>query len=152
MNHPGLKATVYDLPTTRLFAEKTINRFELTDRIQFADGNYLKDPVKGRYDAVWLSHILHGEGPDDCRMIIKKAVGALEPGGVILIHDFILNDSMDGPLFPALFSLNMLLGTESGQSYSKAQIKDMLADAGVKNIHRIAVPSPNDSAILIGSV
>jgi SAM-dependent methyltransferase len=152
MNHPGLKATVYDLPTTRLFAEKTINRFKLTDRIQFADGNYLKDPVKGRYDAVWLSHILHGEGPDDCRMIIKKAVGALEPGGVILIHDFILNDSMDGPLFPALFSLNMLLGTESGQSYSKAQIKDMLADAGVKNIHRIAVPSPNDSAILIGSV
>jgi len=152
LSHPGLKATVYDLPTTRLFAEKTINRFELTDRIQFADGNYLKDPVKGRYDAVWLSHILHGEGPDDCRMIVKKAVGALEPGGVILIHDFILNDSMDGPLFPALFSLNMLLGTKSGQSYSKAQIKDMLADAGVKNIHRIAVPSPNDSAILIGSV
>ena len=152
MNHPGLKATVYDLPTTRPFAEKTIERFKLTDRIQFADGNYLKDPVKGRYDAVWLSHILHGEGPDHCRMIIKKAVGALEPGGVILIHDFILNNSMDGPLFPALFSLNMLLGTESGQSYSEAQIKDMLADAGVKNIHRIAVPSPNDSAILIGSV
>ncbi len=152
MNHPGLKATVYDLPTTRPFAEKTIKRFELTDRIQFADGNYLKDPVIGRYDTVWLSHILHGEGPDDCRMIIKKAVGALKPGGVIVIHDFILNNSMDGPLFPALFSLNMLLGTESGQSYSEAQIKDMLADAGVKNIHRIAVPSPNDSAILIGSI
>ena len=151
-NHPRLKATVYDLPTTRPFAEKTIERFKLSDRIQFAEGNYLKDPIKGRYDAIWLSHILHGEGPDDCRMIIKKAVDALEPGGIFIIHDFILNNSMDGPLFPALFSLNMLLGTDSGQSYSEAQIKDMLTDAGIKDIRRITVPSPNDSAIIIGSL
>ena len=152
MNNSRLKATVYDLPTTRPFAEKTIERFKLADRIQFSDGNYLKDPIEGRYDAIWLSHILHGEGPEDCRMIIKKAVGALEPGGIIIIHDFILNNSMDGPIFPALFSLNMLLGTDSGQSYSEDQIKDMLADAGVKNMRRIAVQSPNDSGIIIGSV
>jgi SAM-dependent methyltransferase len=150
--YPRLKATVYDLPTTRPFAEKTIEQFNLSDRIQFADGNYLKDPIEGRYDAIWLSHILHGEGPDDCRMIIKKAVGALESGGLIIIHDFILNNTMDGPLFPALFSLNMLLGTDSGQSYSEVQIKDMLKDAGVKEMRRISVPSPNDSAIIMGRI
>jgi hypothetical protein len=59
---------------------------------------------------------------------------------------------MDGPLFPALFSLNMLLGTESGQSYSEEQIIDMLAAAGAKEIRRIAVQSPNDSGIIIGNV
>jgi SAM-dependent methyltransferase len=147
-----LKATVYDLPTTRPFAEKTIKQFELTGRIQFAEGNYLNDPIEGRYDAVWLSHILHGEGPDDCRMIIQKAVSVLEPGGMIIIHDFILNNSMDGPLFPTLFSLNMLLGTDSGQSYSEDQIIDMLAVAGVKDVRRIAVQSPNDSGIVMGEV
>jgi len=147
-----LKATVYDLPTTRPFAEKTIKQFELTDRIQFAEGNYLNDPVEGRYDAIWLSHILHGEGPDDCRMIIQKAISVLEPGGMIIIHDFILNNSMDGPLFPALFSLNMLLGTDSGQSYSEIQIIDMLAAAGVKDVRRIVVQSPNDSGIIMGEI
>ena len=147
-----LKATVYDLPTTRPFAEKTIKQFELTDSIQFAEGNYLNDPIEGRYDAVWLSHILHGEGPDDCRMIIQKAVSVLEPGGKIIIHDFILNNSMDGPLFPALFSLNMLLGTDSGQSYSEDQIIDMLAAAGVKDVCRIAEQSPNDSGIIMGEI
>jgi len=147
-----LKATVYDLPTTRPFAEKTIKQFELTDRIQFAEGNYLNDPIEGRYDAVWLSHILHGEGPDDCRRIIQKAVSILEPGGMIIIHDFILNNSMDGPLFPALFSLNMLLGTDSGQSYSEDQIIDMLAAAGVKDVRRIVVQSPNDSGIIVGEI
>jgi hypothetical protein len=152
LNNENLRAAVYDLPTTRPFAERTIQQFNLSDRIRFMDGNYLEDPVKGRYDVAWLSHILHGEGPDDCRMIIQKTVDALEPGGMIIIHEFILNNSMDGPLFPALFSLNMLLGTESGQSYSEHQLTDMLAEAGVGDIKRIPIQSPNDSGILIGFV
>ena len=152
LNNERLRASVYDLPTTRPFAERTIQRFKLADRINFMDGNYLEDPVEGRYDVAWLSHILHGEGPEDCRMIIQKTVDALEPGGMIIIHEFILNNSMDGPLFPALFSLNMLLGTESGQSYSEEQIIDMLAAAGARDIRRIAIQSPNDSGIIVGYV
>lgn len=152
LNNENLKASVYDLPTTRPFAERTIRQFKLADRINFMDGNYLEDPVKGQFDVAWLSHILHGEGPEDCRMIIQKTVDALAPGGMIIIHEFILNNSMDGPLFPALFSLNMLLGTESGQSYSEAQLTDMLTAAGAGDIRRIAIESPNDSGILVGFV
>jgi len=111
MENPHLDAAVYDLPTTRPFAEKTIERFGLTDRVRFVPGNFLEDPIQGRFDVAWLSHILHGEGPEDCTRILRKTVEALEAGGLLLIHDFILNDSMDGPLFPALFSMNMLLGS-----------------------------------------
>lgn len=151
-HNPHLKATVFDLPTTRPFAEKTIKRFDLSDRIDFQSGNYLKDEIKGRYDAAWLSHILHGEGPDGCNQIIQKTVAALKPGGIIIIHEFILNNSMDGPLFPALFSLNMLLGTESGQAYSEQQLMDMLAAVGAKDIQRLPVLTPNDSGIITGIV
>lgn len=151
-HNPQLKATVFDLPTSRPFAESVIKQFELADRIAFEDGNYLKDHVEGSYDAAWLSHILHGEGADDCRRIIKKAVSVLEPGGIIIIHEFILNNSMDGPLFPALFSLNMLVGTDSGQAYSEQQLMDMLAETGVTNIHRLPVQTPNDSGIITGIV
>jgi hypothetical protein len=152
MKNPQLKASVFDLPTTRPFAEKTIKKFDLSDRIDFMDGNYLEDRISGRFDVAWLSHILHGEGPDDCLKILKKTVAVLEPEGLIVIHDFILNNSMDGPLFPALFSLNMLLGTTSGQSYSEDQIADMLSRAGVKDIRRIPFESPNDSGIMLGLV
>jgi predicted O-methyltransferase YrrM len=152
MKNPQLKASVFDLPTTRPFAEKTIKKFDLSDRIDFMDGNYLEDRISGRFDVAWLSHILHGEGPDDCLEILKKTVAVLEPEGLIVIHDFILNNSMDGPLFPALFSLNMLLGTTSGQSYSEDQIADMLSRAGVKDIRRIPFENPNDSGIMLGLV
>ncbi len=147
-HNPDLRATVFDLPTTRPFAEKTIKRFDLSDRIDFQAGNYLEGEIDGRYDAAWLSHILHGEGPDSCHQIIRKTVAALEPGGIIIIHEFILNNSMDGPLFPALFSLNMLLGTDAGQAYSEQQLRDMLAAAGAKEIQRIPLQTPNDSGII----
>jgi len=53
---------------------------------------------------------------------------------------------MDGPLFPALFSLNMLLATPAGQSYSEKQITDMLAKAGIKEIQRL----PFQGQIILG--
>ena len=83
---------------------------------------------------------------------VQKAAAALEPGGILIIHEFILDNSMDGPLFPALFSLNMLLGTDSGQAYSEQQLMDMLADAGAQDIQRLAVKTPNDSGIITGIV
>jgi hypothetical protein len=152
LKNPQLRATVFDLPTTRPFAQKTITKFGLSDRIDFIEGNYLEDSLTGRYDVAWLSHILHAEGPEACKNIIEKAVAVLEPGAMIIVHDFILNNAMDGPLFPALFSLNMLLGTTAGQSYSENQITAMLTDAGVKDIQRISFESPNDSGILLGIV
>jgi hypothetical protein len=149
--YPTLQGTVFDLETTRPFAQKTIRKFDLADRIGFMPGDYLEDDLGGPYDAAWLSHILHAEGPKQCRAIIRKAVAALEPGGMIMIHDFFLNDTMDGPPFPALFALNMLLGTESGRSYSEAEVREMLAEAGVKKIRRLEITLPNDSGILVGS-
>jgi len=147
-----LRGTVYDLATTRPFAEKTIADFGLTDRIGFLEGDYVREAVPGTYDVAWLSHILHGESPEDCRNIVGKTVAALEPGGLIMVHEFILDNTLDSPLFPALFSLNMLLGTDSGQAYSEAQIAEMLADAGVKGIERLPFRGPNDSGIITGIV
>lgn len=152
LKNPTLKATVYDLATTRPFAEKTIARFGLSQRIAFQDGDYDSQEIRGRYDVVWLSQILHGEGPEAAQRIIRKAVSALEPGGLILIHEFLLNQEMDGPLFPALFSLNMLLGTDQGQSYSELQVVEMLAKAGVRDIRRLPLKTPNDSGVIQGKV
>ena len=61
--------------------------------------------LEQEYDMVWLSQILHGEGPEEAESIVAKAAKALKPGGKILIHEFILDNTMAGPLFPALFAL-----------------------------------------------
>jgi SAM-dependent methyltransferase len=151
--NPDLTAVVFDLPTTRPFAEKTIQQFGLADRIGFVPGDYTTNDISlnQEFDAAWLSHILHGEGPDKAADIVAHAVKTLVPGGQLLIHDFILDDTRDRPEFAALFSLNMLLGTESGQSYTESEIREMMTAAGLTDIVRLDYTGPTQSGILSGT-
>jgi len=150
--NPGLSASVYDLETTRPFAEKTIKKFKAADRVDFISGDFNEEEFSHphEYDAAFLSHILHGEGPKEANDVIRKAVSALKPGSRIFIHEFILNNDMAGPIFPALFSINMYLGTEEGQSYSEAQLSGMLRANGVIDIKRLAFEGPTQSGIICG--
>ncbi len=150
--HPQLQAVVFDLPTTLPFAKATIERFGLAERVSFAAGDFLVDPLPRDCDIAWLSHILHGESPDEAARIVALAAAALPPGGLLLIHEFILEDSGAGPLFPALFSLNMLLGTEAGQSYSNQELTNMLHQAGCREVRRLPVRGPSDSGVLAGVI
>jgi hypothetical protein len=149
-HNPQLEAVVFDRPTTRPFAEKIIDRHGLSERIRFMAGDFTQDALTGRYDVVWLSHILHAEGPDGCRQLVAKAAAVMERGAMMIIHDFILADTMDEPLFPALFALNMLLGTDSGQSYAQSQIRQMMEQAGLSQIERLDYQGPTDSSIMTG--
>ena len=148
-----LSATIFDRVTTEPFARRTVDKFGLSDRIDFAGGDFNFDPILGGpYDVAWLSHILHSNSPDDCRKLIKKTVGAMKPGGLILIHEFILENTKDAPEFAALFSVNMLINNPEGRSYSRHELTEMLEDAGVKDIAMHSFRGPNDSAILWGIV
>jgi len=150
--NPELKAAIFDFPESRSCALRIVKQFNLEDRIDFMAGNYLEEEIRGSYDVAWLSHILHAEGENNCKKIIQKTMSVMEPGGLILVHDFILDNTQDNPLFPALFGLNMLINTPQGQSYSEAQIKDMLCNAGLKDVKRISFRGPNDAGIICGTV
>jgi SAM-dependent methyltransferase len=149
--NPGLSAVILDRPTTEPFARETVARFGLTGRIDFIGGDFTVDPFGGGpYDVAWLSHILHSNSEADCQQCLEKTAAVLEPGGLILIHEFILNDAKDGPEFPALFALNMLLGTEGGRSYSRAEIAGMLTAAGFTDIAHHECRTANDSSVISG--
>jgi SAM-dependent methyltransferase len=148
--NPDMQATIFDLSTTSPYALETVGRFGLSDRIGFVAGDVVSDEIPGSYDVVWVSHLLHALGPEACRTIIQKAVSVLRPGGSLLVHEFILDNTLDGPIFPAIFSLNMLVNTEEGQSYSEADIMAMLSAAGLRDIKRLPFKGPTESGIIQG--
>lgn len=151
--NPDLQAVIFDRLTTEPFARQTVKKFGLEKRIDFLAGDFNRDPIPGGpYDAAWLSQILHSNSQADCQRLIQKTVASLNPGGLIMIHEFMLEDSLDSPLFPALFSLNMLINNGVGRSYSEGELTAMLEEAGVKKIHRLPFQGPNDSAVLCGTV
>lgn len=148
-HNPQLQATIFDLPTSRAIAEQTVARFDLQSRIDFVAGDFGdSEPLADSYDVAWLSHVLHGEGPQACARMLARAAEALEPGGALLVQEFILDADRTAPLFPALFSLNMLIGTPQGQSYSQPLIEQMLRAAGLTAIERLPLELPNGAGVL----
>ena len=55
--NPQLQATIYDLPTTQPFAEAILQRFGMTDRVNFAAGDFLDGTLPCGFDVAWLSHV-----------------------------------------------------------------------------------------------
>jgi len=149
-HNPELQAVVFDLPTTEPFARVTIERFELTRRVEFVGGDFTSDELPGGFDAVWLSQVLHGESPEQAARLVRRAAGALDSGGVMGIQEFILDDDRCGPPQPALFALNMLLQTPGGQAYTQGEITDMMAGGGLKDIRRLEVNLSPGCGILTG--
>ena len=148
--NPQSQATIYDLPSTQPFAEAVLQRFAMSDRITFAAGDFLAGTLPGGFDVAWLSHVLHGEGPGGCSKLLANACAALEPGGQLLVQEFILDKTPAAPLFPALFSLNMLLGTPQGQAYSEPELIALLEQAGLSQVERLAIELPNGAGIMAG--
>ncbi|GFO66433.1 SAM-dependent methyltransferase [Geomonas limicola] len=148
--NPDLSAVICDLPTTREFAEQTVERFGLAGRISFVSRDFETDELPAGFDVAWLSHILHSMGPEECAALLRKVMRALDPGGLILVQEFVLDDAKDAPVFPALFSLNMLVGTAGGQSYSEGELVSLLEAAGAREVRRIPLQLPNGSGIIAG--
>ncbi|MCL2789242.1 MAG: acetylserotonin O-methyltransferase [Desulfobulbus sp.] len=148
LHNPELNAVVFDLPTTRAVAEQTIARFGLSDRIRFAGGDVEADSIGDGFDVIWISHLLHSEGPEQCEAIVAKAAQALADDGMLFIQEFILDNTRTSPLHPTLFSLNMLVGTLEGQAYTEAELSGMMRRAGLRDVHRVAVALPNGGGIL----
>jgi len=148
-SNPQLNAVVFDRLTTEPFMRKTVASFNLSGRIDFRAGDFNRDPFGDHsFDAAWLSHVLHSNGPAECENIISKVYNVLEPGGSILIHDFILADTKDRPEFATLFSLNMLINNSRGRAYSATEITAMLEKAGFTGCTMIDPKTVNESSIL----
>jgi hypothetical protein len=81
------------------------------------------------YDAIFLSNILHDWDFDTASILVQKAYGALPPGGQVLIHEMLLDDSHDGPPTAAAFSFYMLVGTK-GQQFTASELSSLLEKVG----------------------
>ena len=122
--YPELTAAVFDLPPTVAIAQDEIKQAGLQDRILTIPGNWETDNLGSGYDVVLFSNVLHG-GKTPTLMKLRKAYESMEPNGMVVIQEFLLNNKKTGPLVPALF--NIMVG-----AFSEQEIKDVILNAGFK--------------------
>jgi len=140
--NPAVTAEVLDLADVIPLTREYIQTAGLAGRIQARVGDMLRDRLGDGFDLVLLSAICHMFSPEQNRSLFGRAHAALAPGGRLLVQDFILEPEKTAPRFAALFSLNMLVGTPSGSSYSEPEYAAWLADAGFHDLRRVRLPGP----------
>ncbi|MBL9091372.1 MAG: methyltransferase domain-containing protein [Planctomycetaceae bacterium] len=128
--NPELRALVFDRPEVLKVAREFAAEFGVSERVESAPGDMFADPLPSDCDIVLLSNILHDWDMPECRTLLRRAAGALKPGGRVWIHDVFLNDALDGPLPIALYSAALFTLTE-GRAYSAAEYREMLEAAGL---------------------
>ncbi len=134
---PEIEATVFDLenvvPITNHFVEKE----GFGGRVRTYTGDYTTDPLPAGFDMVFLSAIIHSNSLETNRDLIKKCYQALNPGGKIVLHDWIMNNDRTEPVTGAVFAINMLVGTDAGDCFTEEEVGEMFRSAGFKNISRV---------------
>jgi len=145
---PGLKSEILDLGEVVPLAQEYIRKAGLAERITARAGDMLRDPLGENYDLILISAICHMFSAEQNRELLRRAYKALAPKGQVVVQDFILEASKTAPRAAALFSLNMLVGTEAGSSYSEPEYASWLREAGFADVRRVRLPGP--SGLMIG--
>ncbi len=139
---PKLKATIWDVPETIVIARQVIEQFSMNDRIGVQEGDWNQDEFGTGYDCLFMSNILHGP-TSQADVRLEQAGRALEPGGLLIVQDFLLNNDKSGPLPAALF--NLMVG-----AYTVNEVTAVIRSAGFVDVSLIASNEQRGSGIITG--
>jgi ubiquinone/menaquinone biosynthesis C-methylase UbiE len=134
-----VKATVFDRPETIRIAKK-VARHDGVRGIRFIAGDFQIDGIGSGYDLILLSQIFHAYSPEENIALLRKCKKALNRSGRVAIQEFPINEMRTAPPHSALFSVNMLVGTERGRCYSPKEMKQWLEATGFKKISITDLP------------
>ncbi len=133
MARKGVKVTLFDYPEAISIAKRLIGK-EKIKGVNFISGDFMIDDIGRDYDLIFVSQILHSYSERDNLLILRKCKRALSKKGRVVIQEFYISEDRTHPLWSALFSVNMLVNTRAGRSYSSNEIRGWLSKTGFKNI------------------
>jgi O-methyltransferase involved in polyketide biosynthesis len=130
-----------DWPQVLEVTRRVAAKHGLSDRLTTAPGDFFEADFGTGHQIATIGHILHSEGAERSRRLLKKAFSALAPGGTIAIQEFAPNDQRTGPPNALIFAVNMLVNTDAGDTFTFEEMSAWLREAGFVNPRQLDVPS-----------
>ena len=130
------KAILIDRPASLKVAKTILNNSAVLNRFEFVAGDLFNISFGENIDTILYSNILHIYNESQNSRLFKKIYKALKPGGRFILVDLFLKDNRIAPFDAAMFSLTMLLFTETGKTYSFTETKKLLKKHGFGKFNR----------------
>jgi len=128
-HHPGLKATVVDLPGSARVGREIVSGAGMDDRVHHVEGDMFEADFGGPHDGALCFNIVHHLTPEQAKRLFAKIRAVLRPGAPLCVLE--LYDRPDGQKPDSGSILGLFFHLTSGaDTYTVEQVSTWLADSG----------------------
>merc|ERR1711953_968715 len=85
-------------------------------------------------DVVLISYVSESVPASAVPTMYTRAFERLKPGGLLIVHSFMVDDTLDGPELGALWSLQHIAVNAEGMGLCPAIVSDLMRAAGFHEV------------------
>jgi 2-polyprenyl-3-methyl-5-hydroxy-6-metoxy-1,4-benzoquinol methylase len=127
--HPGLSATVLDLPASAAIGREVIAASGMAGQVRHVDADARTADLGAGHDAVLCFNLVHHLSAGDVGALFARAHAALAPGGMLAVLDVFTGSARRVPAHASALALFTYLSSGS-HVYSAADLHRWLREAG----------------------
>ncbi len=131
--NPSLVSTIIDFPNVSEIGWQYVSEAKMTDRIRYIPGNALKVEWPREQDVILMSYLLSGIPGVEIPRLINYAYECLTESGLLILHDFMVEDDRTGPPMAALWQLQHMAFTPEAYSITPGWLNEHLKTTGFKD-------------------
>jgi 2-hydroxy-4-(methylsulfanyl)butanoate S-methyltransferase len=128
--NPLLSATILDFPQTIDTARRYAREAGVAARIAHVAGNAITTEWPAGHDAILMSYLWSAVGDNDVRVLARRTMDALPPGGLVLVHDFMVDNAHEGPPFAAWYLLGSIFDNPNAVCLTPSYVENILRQIG----------------------
>ena len=148
--NPQAEIVAVDWAGVLTVASENAAKMGVASRHQTLAGDAFKVDWGTGYDLALMTNFLHHFDAASCTALLQRVAASLKPGGRIAVLEFVPNEDRISPPMPAMFAMQMLGDTPSGDAYTLAELTAMLKAAGFRTVSGHPLQGPQ--TLVVGMV
>jgi ubiquinone/menaquinone biosynthesis C-methylase UbiE len=127
--HPGLRATIVDLPGSARIGREIVSGAGMEDRVRHVEGDMFEVDYEGHHDGALCFNIVHHLTPEQAKQLFTRIRSALRPGAPLCVLELYDRPEGQRPDTGSILGLFFHL-TSGADTYSTQEVSRWLADSG----------------------
>lgn len=134
LRNPGLCSTILDFPNALRVARSFVDEVGLGERVAYHEADATAGEWPPGHDVVLMSFLLSAVSAAVTDDLLGRAYESLPVGGMLVVHDFMVNDSRTGPPDAALWFLTCMFNAPDGIVLTPQRIEQRIKAAGFADV------------------
>ena len=132
--HPGLEATVLDLPPSAAVGRRIVDEQGLADRVSYREGDVFELGLGEGLDVVAVFNLIHHLPEERDRELCRMAHAALAPGGCLVIGDSARPEPGEPVSEHGAISSLLFYAWSHSRNFKPSEVRGWMEEAGFSGV------------------